>query len=69
MEITSVLAKPSAVVVFVIKAMYPTLLGILLFIASSAFLFWPIRYIIKAITFKFYSLNRLGRELKQFDEG
>ena len=43
--------------------------GILLFIASSAFLFWPIRYIIKAITFKFYSLNKLGRELKQFDEG
>ena len=43
--------------------------GILLFIASSAFLFWPIRYIIKAITFNFYSLNKLGRELKQFDEG
>ena len=43
--------------------------GILLFIASSAFLFWPIRYIIKAITFKFYSLNKLGRELQQFDEG
>ena len=32
-------------------------------------LFWPIRYIIKAITFNFYSLNKLGRELKQFDEG
>ena len=42
---------------------------ILLVLTLTAFLFWPIRYLIQAIWTKYYSLNRVAKSLKSYDNG
>ena len=42
---------------------------ILLVLTLTAFLFWPIRYLIQAIWTNYYSLNRVAKSLKSYDNG
>ena len=45
------------------------IVGILLVLTLVAFLFWPIRYVIQAIWSNYYSLNRVAKSLKSYDNG
>ena len=42
---------------------------ILLVLTLTAFLFWPIRYLIQVIWTNYYSLNRVAKSLKSYDKG
>ena len=42
---------------------------ILLLLTLAAFLFWPIRYLIQVIWSNYYSLNRVAKSLKSYDNG
>ena len=45
------------------------IVAIILFVFTGVFLFWPLRYLFSALCTRYYSLSRLAKYLKIYDDG